>query len=273
MRSIAHLLITVLLLAASTTFAQEKKKDNTGTNPINFTYDYRLITEMQHLPHNAGSLVRNYMEFRAPLGRDLSRFLGEEAGGFWGGLGSTFALRYRAYYNTLSLNTPSGGVTSASGIGDMDARFMWVPYITNKWGIAPGLEAFFDTATPDVLGSGSTVLAPTVFFGFFNILGNRSLFAPGIQYHFDVSGEKVSRTILDLYFVWILSGGWNWFIFNPQPIFDHQNETEFAQVDFEWGFMILPKSGISGYIRPGIGVGADRPFDYNLEFAIKFIWR
>jgi hypothetical protein len=43
--------------------------------------------------------------------------------------------------------------------------------------------------------------------------------------------------------------------------------------DFEWGFMIAPQSGIGGYIRPGVGVGADRPFDYNLEFAIKFVWR
>jgi hypothetical protein len=273
MKNLTFLLVTVLLLAASSTFAQEKKKDNTGTNPINFTYDYRLITEMRHLAHDAGSFVKNYMEFRAPLGRDLSKFLGEEQGGYWGSLGSRFALRFRAYYNTLSLNTPEGGVNTAAGIGDMDARFMWVAHITNKWGIAPGLEAFFNTASPDVLGSGSTVLAPTLFFGFFNILGNRSLFAPGIQYHFDISGNKVSRTVLDLYFVWILSGGWNWFIFNPQPIFDHHNGTESAQIDFEWGFMILPKSGISGYIRPGIGVGADRPFNYNLEFAIKFIWR
>jgi hypothetical protein len=58
-----------------------------------------------------------------------------------------------------------------------------------------------------------------------------------------------------------------------QPIIDHENNTEFAQVDAEWGFMIAPKSGIAGYIRPGIGIGAARPFDYNLEFAIKFVWR
>ena len=275
MRSIAYLLVTLLLLAASTTFAQEKKKDNTGTNPINFTYDYRLYTELQDFKKDAGSQIRNVMEFRAPLGRDMSKYLGKEAG-FWRDLGSEWALRFRAYYNHLTLNDTSSDPAvsnSVSGIGDMDARVIWLAHATNKWGVAPGLEAFFNTASPDILGSGSTVLAPTVFFGFFNILGNRSIFAPGFQYHFDVSGEKVSRTVIDLYFVWILSGGWNWIILNPQPIFDHHNSTTFAQVDFEWGFMIVPKSGIAGYIRPGIGVGADRPFDYNLEFAIKFIWR
>ena len=49
MKNVTFLLIAVLLLATSTTFAQEKKKDNSGTNPVNFTYDYRLYTEMQHL--------------------------------------------------------------------------------------------------------------------------------------------------------------------------------------------------------------------------------
>ena len=53
MKNFTYLLITVLLLAASTTFAQEKK-DKTGTNPVNFTYDYRLITEMQQFKDNGG---------------------------------------------------------------------------------------------------------------------------------------------------------------------------------------------------------------------------
>ena len=275
MKNVTFLLVTILFLAASSTFAQEKKKDNSGTNPINFTYDYRLYTEMQHFANDAGSQIRNIMEFRAPLGRDMSKFLGPEAG-FWQDLGSEFAIRMRAYYNSLTLTDTSSapfGTNTVSGIGDFDARLIWLAHATNKWGIAPALEVFFNTSSPDVLGGGSTVLAPTIFFGFFNIMGNRSIFAPGFQYHFNVDGNTVSRTVIDLYFVWILSGGWNWIIFNPQPIFDHHNGTEFAQIDFEWGFMIVPKSGIAGYIRPGIGVGADRPFDYNLEFAIKFIWR
>ena len=215
------------------------------------------------------------MEYRVPLGRDMANVLGKEAG-FWRDLGSQFALRVRAYYvdKTVTDNSSDPSVSnSVSGIGDFDARFLWLAHATNKWAIAPGLEAFFNTASPNALGSGSQILAPTIFVGFFNLLGNRSIFAPGLQYHFNYSGNKVSRTVLDLYFVWILGGGKNWLIFNPQPIIDHHNSTEFAQVDLEWGFMIAPQAGIGGYIRPGIGVGADRPFDYNLEFAIKFVWR
>ncbi len=114
---------------------------------------------------------------------------------------------------------------------------------------------------------------PVGSVGMFNWLGKNSIVAPGIQHQFSVSGKDVSRTVLDLYFVYMLAKGKNWLIVNPQPIYDWENETEFAQVDFEWGFMIAKASGVAGYVRPGLGIGADRPFDYNFEFGIKFIWR
>ncbi len=267
--------IFLLMAIAASAFAQEDakpKKDNTGTNPINFTYDYRLYYEMQQFKDDGGSQNRTIMEFRAPLGRDLSNVLGKTEG-FLPGMGSRMQLRMRSYYNTVNLADEGQGNTTISGIGDFDARFMAIAHVTNKWGIAPGLEAFFNTASNDALGSGSTILAPVVFFGFFNLLGERSIFAPGYQYQFEVSGPNVSRSIIDLYFVWILAKGKNWLIVNPQPIFDHHNEVTFAQVDVEWGFMIVPKSGISGYIRPGFGLGEHRPFNYNFEVAIKFLWR
>jgi hypothetical protein len=272
MKNVTFLLIAVFFLATSTTFAQEKKKDKTGTNPVNFTYDYRLYTEMQHFANDAGSQVRGIMEFRAPLGRDLANYLGKEAG-FWRDLGSEFAIRFRAYYNDLTLKDSDGSYNSVSGIGDFDARFLWLAHASSSFAFAPGIEAFFNTSSPDVLGPGSTVLAPTVFVGWFNLLGNRSIFAPSLVYQFDVDGNPVSRTILDVYFVWVLSGGKNWIIFNPQVIFDHHNSTELGLIDFEWGFMIYPQAGLSGYIRPGLGVGPNRLYNYNLEFAIKFVWR
>ena len=80
-------ILLIALACPAMVVAQEKKKDNTGTNPINFTYDYRLYTEMQHFSNNAGSQVRGVMEFRAPLGRDMGNVLGKEAGR-WQDLGN-----------------------------------------------------------------------------------------------------------------------------------------------------------------------------------------
>ena len=71
----------------------------------------------------------------------------------------------------------------------MDFRFLAVPYANNKWGIATGLEAFFPTATNDLLGTGKTSLRPQVFGGFFGLLGKGSIFAPGYLYVFDVAGD------------------------------------------------------------------------------------
>lgn len=247
-----------------------KKKDNSGTNPINFTYDYRIYFETQQFKDNGGSQFRTIMEFRAPLGRDLANVIGKESGGLYN-MGSRFQLRMRGYYNTVNFNDTAN--TTVAGIGDFDARFLAVAFANKKWAVAPGLEAFFNTASNDVLGSGSTVLAPTIFFGFFGLIGKYSIFAPGYQHRFSVEGNKVNQSVIDLYFVWMLAKGKNWVIINPQPIFDWENETEFMVVDVEWGFMIAKMAGISGYIRPGFGVGADRPFNYNFEVAIKFIWR
>jgi hypothetical protein len=30
-------------------------------------------------------------------------------------------------------------------------------------------------------------------------------------------------------------------------------------------------AAINGYIRPGIGIGADRPYDFNIEVGISLV--
>jgi hypothetical protein len=266
--------VAVLLATATTVSAQD---DNSGTNPVNFTYDFRLITEMQSFSDDAGSLLKHTVEFRAPLGRNIANLMGAESGLFRE-MGNQFALRFRAYHQNLSLNDPTSSETSeVSGIGDFDARILGIAYTSPKFILAPGLEAFFDTASNDALGSGKHTLGPVVFGVLPGILGGRSLFAPGYQYIFDIGGESdradISRSQIDLYFVWMLAQGKNWMIVNPQIILDHENSVEFTTIDAEWGFMIAPQLGLSGYLRPGVGLGNDKPFDWNLEFALKTVWR
>ena len=164
-----------------------------------------------------------------------------------------------------------------SGIGDFDARLLGIAYASKRFILAPGLEAFFDTASNDALGEGKTSLGPVVFAVFPGILGGRSLFAPGYQYIFSVSGDDarpdIRRSQIDLYFVWLLAQGKNWLIVDPQIVLDHENDKDLGTVEAEWGFMIAPSVGTSGYLRPGVGVGADRPYDWNLEIGLKFVWR
>jgi hypothetical protein len=189
-------------------------------------------------------------------------------------------MRVRARYQNLSVDNPAAapfGTSEVSGIGDFDARVLYMAHTGKKLMVATGLEAFFDTASNDALGSGKTSLGPVVFTVFPGILGGRSLFAPGYQYVFDVAGDDanpdISRSQIDLYLVWLLAKGKNWLIVDPQAILDHENDTELGTVEAEWGFMIAPSAGASGYLRPGIGIGADKPYSWNLEAGLKFVWR
>jgi len=256
---------------------EKQATDNTGTNPVNFTYDFRLYTEMAQFKNNGGSMLTHTAEFRLPLGRDMANLRGEGPGSLFYDMGNMFQLRFRANYRNLSVATPAAApfsTSEVSGIGDFDARLLAIAYASKTFILAPGLEAFFDTASNDALGSGTTTLGPVVFGVFPGLLGGRSLFAPGYQYIFDVGGggSNVSRSQIDLYFVWLLAKGKNWLIVDPQIVLDHETSKEFATVEVEWGFMIVPKSGISGYLRPGVGIGSNRPYSWNLEIGLKFVW-
>jgi hypothetical protein len=267
-------LLTVLAVTMGTAFAA----DNTGTNPVNFTYDARFYIEMADLADPSGSVITNTFEFRVPLGRDIAN-LGSGSESPFYDMGQKLGLRIRAKYKSLSLDTgaPPFGTSDVSGIGDIDARILWLAHASKTFVLAPGLEVFFPTATNDALGYGNTVIAPVVFAVFFGLFGQASLFAPGYQYLFDVGGDDssadISRSQIDLYFVWLLAKGRNWLIVDPQIIIDHDTDEVPALVEVEYGYMIAPLAGASVYLRPGVGVGSDKPYSWNFESGLKFVWR
>jgi hypothetical protein len=276
---IAGLTLTSVLLCPAQAAAQAKQ-DNSGTNPANFTYDYRWYPEMAQLPHERGSMITNTFELRLPLGRDVAYLQGKTEGDKIYDMGRMFQLRFRGRYQNLSL-TDSGagsfGASSVSGIGDFDARLLALPYASSKLILAAGLELFMDTASNPALGSGKWSLAPMAIAILPGVFGKGSLFAPAYQYVFSVAGEEdradISRSQIDIYCVWGLAKGRNWLIVDPQIVLDHKNKRELATAEVEWGFMIAPAAGVSGYVRPGVGIGHYRPYNWNLELGIKFVWR
>jgi hypothetical protein len=285
MKTIVTCLLLIVMTGPASVLAQEEEEeqqqeqDNTGTNPINFTYDARFYMETSWL-RDGGSLIAPTFEFRMPLGADLANLTNQKQG-IYNDLGQRFALRlkFRPQQN-LNLDDPGGNplaATNISGIGDMDFRVLAVPYANNKWGIATGLEAFFPTATNDLLGTGKTSLRPQVFAGFFGLFGKNSIFAPGYLYVFDVAGDadraSVEQHQFDIYFVWLLAQRRNWLIVNPAINLDVENDVNIYVIDVEWGWMIPQLPGASVHVRPGVGIGEDRPFDWTFEFGLRFIWR
>ncbi len=126
----------------------------------------------------------------------------------------------------------------------------------------------------DVRGVGSYQGSPDLLFLCFATAEATARCQPVDQL---VAGDddraSVNQWQMDIYFVWLLAQMKHWLIINPQPVLDVENDKEFMIVDVEFGFMIPQLPGASTWIRPGAGVGSERPFDWTFEFGFKWIWR
>jgi len=246
--------------------------DKTGTNPVNFQKDFRIYNEYLWL-NTEGDGYQNLttLEYRTPF-----------ADGKW-------QLRVRApVYNMVTADFNGDGIDNIddSGQGDLNFRLLTVPYFKGANAVAYAVEVFLDTASEDSLGSGTTSLAPVVFFGHFFKGGfgpwqKGGLFAPGLQYKFSIDEDegraKTEQAIIDINFLLTSEDGQSWFFAEPQIVFDLENDTEFAIMDIEFGWMMTKWSpdlkGHSFYLRPTftIGSGSDRPTDYGIELGYKII--
>jgi hypothetical protein len=272
MKKLKLLLITILAallvigLASTGVQAEEGKPDasadKTGTNPVNFQRDIRIYNDYQWL-NVAGDGDQNVttLEFRSPF-----------ASGKW-------QFRARAYYSALDVDydNPARTDVNEDGFGDLDMRFLTVPYVSmaKKQAVATGLEVFFDTASEDRLGAGSTSLGPQVFYVKFLKSG---LFAPGLQYKFSVDEEDwaddVDQLLIDLNYLKMSKSKTSWFFTDPQIVIDLESNIEFMIVDLEWGWMMSKWTDLKGhsfYIRPSFGVGGHRPLDGSIEIGYKIV--
>ncbi len=241
----------------------DSKADKTGTNPVNFQRDIRLYNEFSWL-NTEGDSYQNLttLEFRTPF------------------LDGKWQWRVRAPFKALQIDANDDGIDEVdeSGFGDLDMRFLTVPILdmANMRAVAFGLELFLDTASEDVLGSGTTSLGPQVFFvKFFK----RGLFAPGFQYKFSVDEDDgrsdTEQILIDLNLLIMAKNKQSWFFTDPQIVFDLETAEEFAIVDLEFGLMMTKlwpdMKGHSIYIRPSFGVGSDRPTDGSVEIGYKIV--
>jgi len=267
------LLVPLVALVAFSTnsFADEadEKKDKTGTNPVNFQRDLRFYNEYSWLnTEGDGDQNVGTVEFRTPF-----------AGGKW-------QFRARARYSaiTADLNDDGNDDIDESGAGDADIRLLTVPYKEGANAFAYAVEVFFDTASEDVLGTGTTSLGPQAFYvrffqGGFGPWQGGGLFAPGLQWKFSVDEDtgrsEVDQFLIDLNLLTMAKDKQSWFFTDPQIVIDNENDVEFCVCDFEFGWMMTnwypDMKGHSFYVRPSIGVGSDRPTDGGIELGYKIV--
>ena len=243
------------------------EKDKTGTNPMNFTFDARLYNEYQWL-NTAGDGGQNIttFEFRAPF-----------ADGKW-----QFRSKLRAVDLKADFNDDGTDDVDDFGFGDIDVRFMTIPYINmqKKLAVALGVEFFLNTASEDSLGAGAWTVAPLVFLPIFNPLGPGSIFVPGYQhkisFYEDSGRDQVHLGVIDFFLVKTFAQNQYWAYIDPQIVLDYENSREFMLVELQAGMMLdkfVGSKGHSIWILPSFGVGSDSPYDFSFEVGYKYIWR
>jgi hypothetical protein len=263
MTTVTLTLASTNILAQSDNLKEKLEKDKTGTNPVNFSRDFRIYNEFTEL-NTEGDGTQNVTtaEIRLPFAK-----------GKW-------QWRLRARFTSIEADLNGDGIDDIdeSGLGDWDMRFLTVLNFDKQtlqaW--ATGLEVFLNTADEDALGAGSTSLGPQIFWVQFFKGG---LFAPGLQYKFSIDEDdgrdEVDQILIDLNYLKMADDKQSWFFTDPQLVFDNENDVEFAIVDLEWGWMMTnwnpDKKGQSFYVRPSIGVGADRPTKGSIEIGYKWV--
>lgn len=252
------ILVFFLFLVGPAMAQEAEEKDNTGTNPINFTNDLRIYHNYSKLNTlGDGKTNTTTMEFSTPF-----------ADGKW-------QFRMMVPYTYKEADTTGNGVNNIDdeGLGNVSIRFVNVPYSNRekKFALATGLEVFFDTANDPSIAGNSTSLGPQVFAVFFKPPGGGALLAPAYQHVFSIDGIDVNRSQYDIFYLWTFPKSFlNWAMFNPQGVVDYENDNDSWNIDIEAGKMLTKTQSI--YLRPGVGIGSDRIFDWDIEAGWKMVW-
>ena len=161
-------------------------------------------------------------------------------------------------------------------MGDIVLKASYVPYVTRRHGLLLAAELAAPTATDDILGTERWVFSPSITYATF--FPNGMLFAPAYKHSFTFAGDEdradIDKGTLDFYLVHKFDHGRQWAILDPTYFLDYENDAYSGGTLRATYGRLLGKLGdavVSGYVRPGVGIGADRPYDWSVEVAITLI--
>ncbi len=132
-------LLMILLTAAMPAVAEGEKKDDTGTNPVNFTNDFRFITEMQQFPDSGGFKRLNCMVKlqRAPLHQYSIEAEGTNSGGDLG-MGGNITYRNRNIFRngeTFQFKVRGALEAQRASNTDTENEKTFLFFNTYEWGV------------------------------------------------------------------------------------------------------------------------------------------
>lgn len=162
------------------------------------------------------------------------------------------------------------------GVSDVALRYNWLAHVDTSKGILVGADLTADTASEDVLGRGKWIVSPLVTYAMF--LSPTVILAPTYQHNISVAGDSgrkdVNESVIDLYMVFTATDKKSWLVVDPALVIDWEAErnTPFT-LEVEYGHTIgtLFGGALNAYVRPGLGIGQDRPYDWNIEVGLTVV--
>jgi hypothetical protein len=246
---------------------EEVAKDLSGTNPALFTNAIILSNEYAAYPGEASPFV-NQLLFRYSY--------------------ALFDRRLQARIKTpfeATSRTASG--QTEWGVGDFTGTFSYKPYVSKRFIVLTSLELGFPTGRDASTAFTSGKFTATPLVTGVMIFPNGMLFAPTVgpklSYAGDADRDDIRQTQIDLYYVWRPTRI-GWIIVDPQFVVDHAHGNRVVPlVRVEFGRVmnvgvaanhdpgVKRPSAMSAYIRPGMGFGSHRPYDWSLELGLKVV--
>jgi hypothetical protein len=226
--------------------------DKSGTDPTKFLRTLKLSNEFQRLPSENNFNVTAF----------------------------TFTEPFDDGRMNLRLKVPVVATdalgTGDFGLGDISIKYNWLADVNAQRGLLFSAELTVDSANKNVLGRGKWIIAPAFTYAMFP--AKDVIFAPTYQHNISFTGDSdrrdVNESVIDLYLVLTAADKKSWWIVDPTIGIDWENDQKVpVTLEVEYGRNIgtLWGGALNFYVRPGVGIGQDRPYDWNVEFGVTVV--
>jgi len=177
----------------------------------------------------------------------------------------------------VSYDPDTQGESRDTGFGDLLVRVSYRALRREGYAVVTALEATFDTASDETLGTGKYVLSPLAFAAI-DVPKIRSTFFAGAQQYVSVAGDPDRQDINYTQLRTVLLTRWPqqrmYTVVDGQYYIDWERDADFGMlVEAEIGRFL--SKNVALWLRPGVGVyDNDLPqvYKWNLEVGFRYIF-
>lgn len=168
----------------------------------------------------------------------------------------------------VPLTVNSNGQSTRAGLGDISLQYILIPYISPKFALGAGSGLVLPTATDARFGKGKWIAAPILAPIF--LFRKKGFLVWKLQDYVSFAGDGKRPDVhyLSVYpiFVWRFHRRW-WTQIEAESTtnFQNSNHTGFW-TSVALGRMMSRKMGV--WLKPQIGLGPYRPFDFAIRLSV-----